>query len=183
MPQKKTGEPAGDADDEAGLDNPLTTKEGWRRFVDKESTPPALLSGETLAGLDTARRVEYDETRIEYHADLPLVNTPIIRQVVATSRLLIQLNRNQISARRGAIISGASGTGKTPRCPSSGAPTSCPHAAATPTTATGGHATDGRGGVRPVSRTAHHGAGEPDRRDQRGLRHRRTHSCGSCVGG
>jgi hypothetical protein len=46
-------------------------------------------------------------------ADLPLVNTPVIRQVVATSRLLIQLNRHQISARRGAIISGASGTGKT----------------------------------------------------------------------
>jgi len=137
LPRPRAGEPAGDADDEAGLDNPLTTKEGWRRFVDKESTPPALLSGETLAGLDTARRVEYDETRIEYHADLPLVNTPIIRQVVATSRLLIQLNRNQISARRGAIISGASGTGKTPRCPSSGAPTSCPHAAATPTTGTG----------------------------------------------
>jgi len=41
------------------------------------------------------------------------VNTPIIRQVIATSRLLIQLNRHQISARRGAVISGASGTGKT----------------------------------------------------------------------
>jgi Cdc6-like AAA superfamily ATPase len=54
-----------------------------------------------------------DEARIEYHAALPLVNTPVIRQVVATSRLLIQLNRNQVSARRGAIISGASGTGKT----------------------------------------------------------------------
>ncbi|MBD3576183.1 MULTISPECIES: hypothetical protein [Streptomyces] len=49
----------------------------------------------------------------EYHADLPMVTTPIIRKVVATSRLLIQLNRNQISARRGAFLSGASGTGKT----------------------------------------------------------------------
>ena len=41
------------------------------------------------------------------------MNTPVIRQVVATSRLLIQLNRHQVSARRGVIISGASGTGKT----------------------------------------------------------------------
>jgi len=81
--------------------------------VDKESTPPVLLSSEALASLGTARRIGYDEARIEYHADLPLVNTPVIRQVVATSRLLIQLNRHQISARRGAVISGASGTGKT----------------------------------------------------------------------
>src|SRR5258708_33787934 len=50
---------------------------------------------------------------MEYHADLPLVNTPAIRQVIGTSRLLIRLNRHQVSARRGATISGASGTGKT----------------------------------------------------------------------
>lgn len=115
LPRPRAGEPRDDDADggEAGLDNPLTTKEGWRRFVDKESTAPALLSGEALAGLGAAQRVGYDEARIEYHADLPLVNTPVIRQVIATSRLLIQLNRNQISARRGVVISGASGTGKT----------------------------------------------------------------------
>lgn len=114
LPRQRAEEPADDqAGGEAGLDNPLTTKEGWRRFVDKEPNPPALLSDAALAGLSTAQRIGYDETRIDYHADLPLVNTPIIRQVIATSRLLIQLNRNQISARRGAIISGASGTGKT----------------------------------------------------------------------
>jgi DNA transposition AAA+ family ATPase len=42
-----------------------------------------------------------------------MVNTPVIQKVIATSRLLIQLNRHQVSARRGVIISGASGTGKT----------------------------------------------------------------------
>ena len=41
------------------------------------------------------------------------MSTPIIRKVISTSRLLVQLNRNQVSARRGVIISGASGTGKT----------------------------------------------------------------------
>jgi len=101
------------ADEESVAEHPLTTKEGWRRFVDKEPDPPALLSDVALAGLDAVGRAGYDEARMEYHADLPLVNTPVIRQVVGTSRLLIQLNRHQVSARRGAIISGASGTGKT----------------------------------------------------------------------
>ncbi len=100
-------------DDEIGPDNPLTTKEGWRRFVDKAPEPPALLDGDALTQLGPAGRVGYDEARIDYHADLPLVNTPIIRQVIGTGRLLIQLNRHQISARRGVVISGASGTGKT----------------------------------------------------------------------
>lgn len=114
LPRPRAGEPddhpVGDA---AGLDNPLTTKEGWRRFVDKEPAPPALLGEAEWAALSVARRIGYDDARVDYHADLPLVNTPVIRQVVATSRLLIQLNRRQVSARRGAIISGASGTGKT----------------------------------------------------------------------
>src|SRR6266545_3767020 len=118
MPRPGAAQPAAEpaapaASDDAGLDNPLTTKEGWRRFVDKEPAPPPLLGEAERAALSTARRVGYDEARVDYHADLPLVNTPVIRQVVATSRLLIQLNRRQISARRGAIISGASGTGKT----------------------------------------------------------------------
>jgi hypothetical protein len=108
-PHPHAAEPA----DETGAENPLTTKEGWRRFVDKQPDPPALLSEIVLAGLSAEQRIGYDEARIDYHADLPLVNTPVIRQVVSTSRLLIQLNRNQVSARRGAIISGASGTGKT----------------------------------------------------------------------
>lgn len=58
-------------------------------------------------------RDDYNEARREYHGDLPLVNTPTIQKVISTSRLLVQLNRNQVSARRGVIISGASGTGKT----------------------------------------------------------------------
>ncbi|MFY1673949.1 TniB family NTP-binding protein [Plantactinospora sp. WMMB334] len=110
LPRPRTGEPD---DAEPSVENPLTTKEGWRRFVDTEPNPPALLTEAALAGLSAGRRVGYDEARMEYHADLPLVNTPVIRQVIATSRLLIQLNRNQVSARRGVIISGASGTGKT----------------------------------------------------------------------
>jgi hypothetical protein len=96
-----------------GPDDPLTTKEGWRRFVDHQPTPPELHSAPVLQGLSQPDRVDYDEARRDYHSDLPLVNTPTIRQVITTGRLLAQLNRHQVSARRGLIVSGASGTGKT----------------------------------------------------------------------
>ncbi|QMU74242.1 AAA family ATPase [Streptacidiphilus sp. P02-A3a] len=94
-------------------DSPLTTKEGWRRFVEHEPLPPSLLTGPDLDSLSRTDRVRYQDQRRDYHADLPLVNTPTIRKVINTSRLLVQLNRHQVSARRGVIISGASGTGKT----------------------------------------------------------------------
>ncbi|WP_326720682.1 MULTISPECIES: TniB family NTP-binding protein [unclassified Streptomyces] len=94
-------------------DSPLTTKEGWRRFVEHESSPPALLTAVQRAALSSKEELRDDELRRNYHSDLPLVNTPTIQKVIATSRLLVQLNRQQISARRGIIISGASGTGKT----------------------------------------------------------------------
>jgi AAA domain len=93
-------------------DNPLTTKEGWRTFVGHAPQPPQLTRVELLA-LPRARRNTEQDRRRDYHADLPLVNTPTIQKVISTGRLLVQLNRRQISARRGAIISGMSGTGKT----------------------------------------------------------------------
>ena len=104
---------AGITDVDAVADEPLTTKEGWRRFVDHQPHPPVLLDAVALATLSAGGPSDYDEARRGYHADLPLVSTPIIRKVISTSRLLVQLNRNQVSARRGVIISGASGTGKT----------------------------------------------------------------------
>ncbi len=94
-------------------DSPLTTKEGWALFVRHEPSPSRLLPARDLAGLAAGERAAYDEARREYHADLPLVSTPVLRKVISTCRLLIQLNRHQVSARRGVIISGASGTGKT----------------------------------------------------------------------
>ncbi|WP_156726054.1 ATP-binding protein [Streptomyces apocyni] len=94
-------------------DNPLTTKEGWRHCVEHESIPPRLLTVTERAAMSRTEQLQEEDRRREYHADLPMVNTPTIGKVITTSRLLIQLNRNQISARRGVILSGASGTGKT----------------------------------------------------------------------
>jgi hypothetical protein len=94
-------------------DEPLTTKEGWHRFVNRVPAAPDQHNPATVELLAAADRQAYDETRQEYHADLPLANTPTIQKVISTARLLVQLNRNQVSARRGLIVSGASGTGKT----------------------------------------------------------------------
>ncbi|MFB4309049.1 TniB family NTP-binding protein [Actinomadura sp. GTD37] len=94
-------------------DSPLTTKEGWASFVRHTPEPPEMLSPRQLEAFPPRQQAAYEQLRRDYHADLPLVNTPIIQKVISTGRLLIQLNRRQISARRGVVISGASGTGKT----------------------------------------------------------------------
>lgn len=99
--------------DQIPPDNPLTTKEGWSAFVRRTPEPPTVLSAQQWLALPLSRRILEDERRRDYHADLPLVNTPTIQKMIATGRLLVQLNRHQISARRGAILSGMSGTGKT----------------------------------------------------------------------
>ncbi len=55
----------------------------------------------------------YDHGRADYHSRLIVVATPTIKQVYAAGRRLVLLNRHQISARRGLIVTGAAGTGKT----------------------------------------------------------------------
>src|ERR1035437_3651907 len=94
-------------------DNPLTTKEGWRRFVDHQAHPPTLLTAMQWAAMAGHERAAHDESRRDYHGDLPLVNTPTIQKGITPSRLLTQLTPRRVPARRGVIISGASGTGKT----------------------------------------------------------------------
>ena len=106
-----TGQPTDDG--ELPADEPLTTKEGWRRFVDYHPDPPTQLDLVAVMALSRPERAALDDARRDYHGQLPLVNTPTIRQLLSTGRLLVQLNRGQVSARRGLILSGASGTGKT----------------------------------------------------------------------
>lgn len=102
----------GDADDLVP-DEPVTTKEGWRRFVDHQPVPPVIPPADELAKLPARARAELLQARRDYHSDLPLAHTPTMRKLLTTGRLLVQLNRSQVSARRGMILSGASGTGKT----------------------------------------------------------------------
>ena len=94
-------------------DSPLTTKEGWAAFVRHTPQPPQSLTASPLMAMSPKDCARHEDRLRDYHADLPLVNTPTIQKVISTGRLLIQLNRRQISARRGMVISGMSGTGKT----------------------------------------------------------------------
>ncbi|NUK85434.1 hypothetical protein [Streptomyces lunaelactis] len=88
------------------------TLSGWRRFV--ESSPPqlALLPDTQWTQMSVADRDTYDEQRIDYHSEMIVVATSAVREVTHRGRLLTLLNRREISARRGLIVSGPSTTGK-----------------------------------------------------------------------
>jgi Bacterial TniB protein len=94
-------------------DEPLTTKEGWRNWVETEPHPPNSIAETAWQQLDPTTRDLHTDARLAYHSDLVIVNTPTIREVITTGRRLVLLNRSQISARRGLIVTGAPATGKT----------------------------------------------------------------------
>ncbi|MET9906125.1 TniB family NTP-binding protein [Streptomyces sp. NPDC006476] len=91
----------------------LTTLSGWRAFVADQPVIPELLSDVELEKLTLAERTRYDEGRIDHHTRLLVVATSIVQQTVTCGRRLVLLNRHAVSARRGLIVSGPAGTGKT----------------------------------------------------------------------
>ncbi|MGW2100016.1 AAA family ATPase [Streptomyces olivaceoviridis] len=93
--------------------NPLTTKDGWRQFVDDAPVCPTMLSLRAFKALTEEKRLAYNEPRLDYHSRLVIVATPTVRNVFTTGRRLVLLNRHQISGRRGLIVTGQAGTGKT----------------------------------------------------------------------
>lgn len=90
---------------------PLTSKEGWRHFVD--AVDPSASIADPTDPITPACVALKDEARLAHHARLAVVATPTVAQVTLTGRRLMVLNRHQISARRGLIVTGAAGTGKT----------------------------------------------------------------------
>ncbi|MFE5588168.1 TniB family NTP-binding protein [Kitasatospora sp. NPDC056531] len=99
------------ADDQAGYQ--LTTRQGWHRFTADPPAPPALLSADDYERLEPLHRQLYDEDRLDHHARLQVVATSTVRHTVTCGRRLVLLNKHAISARRGLIVSGPAGTGKT----------------------------------------------------------------------
>lgn len=91
----------------------LTTRDGWRTFTEHRPAPPALLTEDQYAKLSEASRDRYDEDRLDHHSRLLVVATSTVRHTVTSGRRLVLLNRQAISARRGLIVSGPAGTGKT----------------------------------------------------------------------
>jgi hypothetical protein len=97
---------------DAGWREPTMTLAGWRHFVDSAPAGFGLLAGEQWQALSAAQRGCYDEARINYHSELVVVATSTVREVARQGRLLAMLNRREISARRGLIVSGLPATGK-----------------------------------------------------------------------
>ncbi|MEU3420214.1 ATP-binding protein [Streptomyces murinus] len=91
----------------------MTTLNGWRRFIEEPPPPPPRLTDDQYAALGAAGRAAFDEARLDHHARLQVVRTSVVRHTVTCGRRLVLLNRHAISARRGLIVSGAAGTGKT----------------------------------------------------------------------
>jgi AAA domain len=91
---------------------PTTTLSGWQQFVDAAPAAFDLLPDAARAGLAAGTRAAYDQARISYHSELVVVATSTVREVARQGRLLTLLNRREISARRGLIVSGLPGTGK-----------------------------------------------------------------------
>lgn len=91
---------------------PTMTLTGWRRFVDAPLAGFDLLPEPRWQALSDRDRDGYDEARINYHSEMVVVATSTVREVAKQGRLLTLLNRREISARRGLIVSGLQTTGK-----------------------------------------------------------------------
>jgi hypothetical protein len=98
---------------DAAANRQLTTLDGWRTFAAGPPEPPALLSCDELRRLSPAERALYDEDRLDHHARMLVVATSFVEKTVVCGRRLVLLNRHAISARRGLMVSGLPGTGKT----------------------------------------------------------------------
>ncbi|GAA3479564.1 ATP-binding protein [Streptomyces yanii] len=72
-----------------------------------------MLSLRAFKTLPEEKRLAYNEPRLDCHSRLVIVATPTVRNVFTTGRRLVLLNRHQISGRRGLMVTGQAGTGKT----------------------------------------------------------------------
>jgi hypothetical protein len=99
------------ADDQAGYQ--LTTLQGWRQFATEPPAAPELLSKGEHEQLRSPQQELDDEERLDHHARLRVVATSTVRHTVTCGRRLVLLNKHAITARRGLIVSGPAGTGKT----------------------------------------------------------------------
>lgn len=107
------GDAPGEDEADAGWHRHLTMLEGWRAFLGHDPEPPPLLTAQARVKLPEEERLAYDERRVEYHVRLGVIQTPMLAEVLQAGRLLAMLNREAVSARRGLILSGPAGTGKT----------------------------------------------------------------------
>ena len=90
----------------------LTTLEGWRNFATDTPSSPRLLTTLQYRALTDTERILDDEDRIDHHARTLVIATSAIRHIVTCGRRQVLMNRNEYGARRGLLVSGPAGTGK-----------------------------------------------------------------------
>jgi hypothetical protein len=84
-----------------------TTWEGWFRWAHHRIPKPQPPTRNTPTARD-----QYDAARLDYLGKPFVLETPTIRTVLTAVRRLLILNRHATSARRGLILEGLGGTGK-----------------------------------------------------------------------
>lgn len=95
------------------LRDPTVTLKSWRQFVGGGIAELELRPLDEWLALDPVVKEADDEQRVTFHSELVQVSTSTVRSVSKQGRLLIMLNRREISARRNLIVSGPWATGKT----------------------------------------------------------------------
>ena len=91
----------------------VTTLDSWRAFVQHDPAPVTLLTEAEIGLFTPPERITYDDQRIDYHAELPALNTPILHRTVSKGLIFMRLNRGQqLGTSCGMLLSGVPGIGK-----------------------------------------------------------------------
>ncbi|MCC3318315.1 ATP-binding protein [Nocardia africana] len=93
----------------------LSRKDGWRRFCDTPArVRPDTLNAKALAALTEDAREDYNESRLDWHANFGTIATPQLSAVREQLELIVDSNRQDSDRVRGAaVIDGLPGLGKT----------------------------------------------------------------------
>jgi DNA polymerase III delta prime subunit len=92
---------------------PLSTKEGWSRFVAHEPAPPERITHAEQSRLSPADKAAHDETRRKFMTAAGIIRTPEFEQILMAAEIRLRLNEFKPSGKLGLIVSGAPGLGKT----------------------------------------------------------------------
>ncbi|WP_280445099.1 ATP-binding protein [Nocardia brasiliensis] len=93
----------------------LSRKDGWQRFCDTPArVRPESLTSKALDALGEDAREDYNETRLDWHANFGTIATPQLSAVRENLELIVDSNRQDSDRVRGAaVIDGLPGLGKT----------------------------------------------------------------------
>ncbi len=97
------------------LGTSLTTKEEWFEFVQAQPPKkPEIPAKRELASFGAEQKAAFDEERINYHIVFPPIAVPAMKNIHREMMPLIKSNvARHPGARRGGIIDGPGGVGKT----------------------------------------------------------------------